>query len=56
MDLSDISIFLPKYLSGESQRELFEDIKKFISTESIGKYYASEFVNESVMYQGGLYR
>jgi len=51
MNLDDLRVFLPKYLSPENERELFQDIKQFPEW-SENRYYANSFVDPSIIFQG----
>lgn len=51
MSIDDIDIYLPKFLSSESERELFKGLKDFpINFEK--RFYASSLKNSKYVYQG----
>lgn len=51
MNIDDIEVFLPKFLSPESQKELFEGLKDF--PENIdSRFYTSSLVDSKLIYQG----
>ncbi len=51
MKLKDIRLFLPKYLSGESEGELFSSLKSF--PDNIDSRLYTDFLrNEPVIFQG----
>ncbi len=51
MNLEELRIYLPKFLSAESEKELFEGLKDF-PTNINSRFYASKFSQEDVIYQG----
>lgn len=50
MNLNDIQIYLPKYLSLESSKELFEGLKDF--PENIDSRLYTTYLNDKIIYQG----
>lgn len=50
MNLEDIQIYLPKYLSAESSKELFEGLKDF--PENIDSRLYTTYLNDEIIYQG----
>jgi len=52
MKVDDITNYLPKYLSTESQKELFDDIRKFIEGNNLSKIFTRILENENIIYQG----
>jgi len=51
MNLGDLKIYLPKYLSDESEKQLFDSLKEF--PESIDqRLYTSYLEKENVIFQG----
>lgn len=50
MNLEDIQIYLPKYLSAESTKELFEGLKDF--PENIDSRLYTSYLQDSIIYQG----
>ena len=50
MNLDDIQIYLPKYLSLESSKELFEGLKDF--PENIDSRLYTTYLNDEIIYQG----
>lgn len=50
MNLDDIQIYLPKYLSSESSKELFEGLKDF--PENIDRRLYTTYLNDEIIYQG----
>lgn len=50
MNLDDIQIYLPKYLSAESTKELFEGLKDF--PENIDSRLYTSYLQDSIIYQG----
>lgn len=51
MNLNDLKIYLPKYLSGESEKQLFESLKDF-PTNIDQRLYTNYLENERVIFQG----
>jgi len=49
---ADIQKYLPKYLSAESQKELFDDVKKFVDDDDTYKVYTTLLDGKSTIYQG----
>lgn len=47
----DIKIFLPKYLSDEDSKKLFDDIKRFPSNLD-DRFYSSYLKDEDIIFQG----
>jgi len=52
MKIEDIQRYLPKYLSVDSQKELFDEIKKFIRNEDSYKLFTSFLLDERTIFQG----
>lgn len=50
MTFDDIRVFLPKHLSAESQKLLFEDLKKF--PENLDKRFYTGYLTDNHIYQG----
>lgn len=51
MNLDDFKIYLPKYLSADSERELFEGLKDFpVNIDS--RFYTSLLLQNNIIYQG----
>ncbi len=51
MNLEDIKIYLPKFLSAESEKELFEGLKKF--PDNIDTRLYTNYLDDSkIIYQG----
>jgi hypothetical protein len=51
MNLNDLKIFLPKYLSGESEKELFDSLKDF-PTNIDQRLYTNYLKSEPIIFQG----
>ncbi|MFO7852062.1 MAG: hypothetical protein ACQERS_11515 [Bacteroidota bacterium] len=51
MDFNEIKLYLPKYLSAETQKELFENLNGFPDTID-ERLYTSKFIDEEIVYQG----
>lgn len=51
MNLDDLKIYLPKYLSGESEKELFNSLKNF-PTNIDQRLYTNHLKSEPIIYQG----
>lgn len=47
-----IQKYLPKYLSQSSQRELFDDVRKFISEDDSYRLFTKVLDSENVIFQG----
>lgn len=51
MNLDDIKIYLPKFLSAESERELFEGLKDFPNNID-ARLYTNHLIDSEIIYQG----
>lgn len=51
MNLDDLKIYLPKFLSAESERELFEGLKNFPDNID-SRFYTSFLLQNDIIYQG----
>lgn len=52
MKVEDIQKYLPKYLSQDSQKDLFDDIRKFVSEDNSYRLFTSLLESESSIFQG----
>ena len=52
MKLEDLRIYLPKYLSAESEKSLHAEIKSFLANSWPNKYYTSRLQHENIVFQG----
>lgn len=50
ISFDEIRVYLPQYLSAESQRMLFEDLRKF--PDNMDRLYSSSLTEDAVIYQG----
>lgn len=52
MKLEDLEIYLPKYLSDESQKELYSDLKDF--PDNINKIFGSKYLSQDGLLQSDI--
>ncbi|HOO99911.1 MAG TPA: hypothetical protein PK766_10150 [Bacteroidales bacterium] len=51
MNLDDIKLYLPKYLTPESKDQLYESLKQFPESQD-SRVYTRSLLNEKIIYQG----
>jgi hypothetical protein len=52
MVFNELKIYLPKFLSDESEKVLYDEIKGFIKNSLNNRYYTTKLNDEHIIYQG----
>lgn len=52
MNLEEIKLYLPKFLSQESEKELYSEIRLFLGDVSKNRYYTTRLEKTPIIYQG----
>jgi len=52
MVFNELKIYLPKFLSAESQKELYNEIKEFVNKSLQNRYYTSKLAEFPTIFQG----
>lgn len=52
MMFNELKIYLPKFLSAESEKNLYDEIRGFINNSLKNRYYTSNLSNQSIVFQG----